>query len=117
MPKRILVLEDDLDQARGMIDLLEVQGYEVQHFEASDEAQRVLDGGARFDAFVFDYSVPPFNSIELIERLGSRVFPPDKVIMITAYENQVQTRREIKTIMVKPNWIDRLIPVLKEITE
>ncbi|SFV54334.1 two-component response regulator [hydrothermal vent metagenome] len=68
MQKKILLLEDDIELAQTIKELLESEGYSVDMFHTGNEA---IDATYEksYDLYVFDINVPDINGIELLESL------------------------------------------------
>ena len=59
--KRVMVVEDDVDIRRGVVDALELEGYEVVEAGDGREALRKLRELARPAAIVLDLMMPGMN--------------------------------------------------------
>ncbi|MDQ7043069.1 MAG: response regulator transcription factor [Sulfurimonas sp.] len=68
MSTKILLLEDDALFGESLVDLLEVEGYEVRHCINGQDA---LDAIYRmkFDLYLLDINVPLINGLSLLEDL------------------------------------------------
>lgn len=83
---RVLVIEDDHDQARLMRAVLKYAGYEVDSVGDAVTAEAQYRSGS-FDALVVDYYLPDGNGIELLDRL-EKIGPLPAVVMCTASSDE-----------------------------
>lgn len=103
--RRVLVVEDDAQQAESVKLLLASR--EVETVEAHSAAQCVeLLGGQTFDCMVLDLNLPDASGLDLLERLSadeSVGFPP--VIVYTgrdlSQDEELRLRKYSKSIIVK----------------
>jgi DNA-binding response OmpR family regulator len=81
---RILIVEDELHLAQGLLFNLEAEGHEVSAVESGEAALKLLlDGNETFDAVVLDIMLPGVNGFEVADRLRSaRNYVP--ILMLTA---------------------------------
>ncbi|CAG0991273.1 Transcriptional regulatory protein BasR [Rhodocyclaceae bacterium] len=84
---RILVVEDDLPLAEGMIRILDGHGYGVVHARSGEEALLALATGD-FDAMVLDIGLPGIDGFQVLSQLD-----PAKhcsVLIVSAYDRVEQ---------------------------
>ena len=82
-PLRVLLVEDDLDIAGGIVDYLESVGIAVEHAANAREAgARLLE--ARFDLWLFDIQLPGEDGLSLCRRLKSGQATTPPVLFLTA---------------------------------
>ncbi len=80
---RVLLVEDDLDIAGGLLDYLAPLGIEVEHAASAREAgARLLEG--RFDLWLFDVQLPGEDGLSLCRRLKSEHAATPPVLFLTA---------------------------------
>ena len=79
----ILVVEDDLDFAEGLADVLELRGHRVELAHTGEEAIE-KSGEEDFDAIFMDVKLPGRNGMECLLEIH-RVKPDVKVIIMTGY--------------------------------
>jgi DNA-binding response OmpR family regulator len=80
--KTILVVEDS-PKIRPLIErILEDEGYRILTAEGAEQAQRILDSGARIDLLLADLILPGASGIELARRLNRRS-PETKVLFMS----------------------------------
>ena len=83
---RVLVVEDDLDQARLLVRWLESTGlYEVTHAPSGSDGETMIRTG-EWDVFVSDIELPGMSGLDLL-RLAKEVLPDTPTLLITAHEN------------------------------
>lgn len=80
---RILVVDDDNNLRETLVDLLEIEGYQV--FQAGTAAECLeICGNEFFHVILMDYNLPDETGMDLIRKI--RAFNQDsQIIMITAY--------------------------------
>jgi len=80
---RVLLVEDDLDIAAGLVDYFETRGIEVEHaFNAREAQARLLEG--RFDLWLFDVQLPGEDGFSLCRRLKDTQADSAPVLFVTA---------------------------------
>ncbi|HVJ04108.1 MAG TPA: response regulator transcription factor [Candidatus Saccharimonadales bacterium] len=81
---RILIVEDEVHLAQGLLFNLEVEGHEVSAVETGEAAlETLLDRGEHFDAVVLDIMLPGVNGFDVADRLrAAQNYVP--ILMLTA---------------------------------
>jgi DNA-binding response OmpR family regulator len=81
---RILIVEDELHLAQGLLFNLEAEGHEVSAVESGEAALDVLMGrNERYDAVVLDIMLPGANGFEVADQLrAAHNYVP--ILMLTA---------------------------------
>src|SRR6266545_2766388 len=81
---RILIVEDELHLAQGLLFNLEAEGHEATAVENGEAALATLMGrGERFDAVVLDVMLPGLSGFDVAERLrAAHNYVP--ILMLTA---------------------------------
>jgi DNA-binding response OmpR family regulator len=81
---RILIVEDELHLAQGLLFNLEAEGYEVSAVESGEAALEILIGRAEmYDVVVLDIMLPGVNGFEVADRLrAARNYVP--ILMLTS---------------------------------
>lgn len=81
---RLLIVEDELHLAQGLLFNLEAEGHEVSAVENGESALNLLlTRGERFDAVILDIMLPGANGFEVAERLrAAGNYVP--ILMLTA---------------------------------
>ncbi|MCH2132162.1 MAG: response regulator transcription factor [Phycisphaerales bacterium] len=82
LPTVILVVEDDASIRRGMIDALQVSGYEPREATNGQEAITAIDAGD-INLVLLDVMMPEVDGFGVLEHLRNR-WPDLPVIMVTA---------------------------------
>ncbi len=114
----ILVVDDEVDLAQGIADVLDARGYRVS--VANDGFAAVeLVKRASFGVVLMDIKMPGMNGVEAYKRL-KEVRPGIKAIMMTAYSVEdliAETMLEgAYEVMNKPLDLDRLLNLIEAIT-
>jgi DNA-binding response OmpR family regulator len=79
----VLLVEDDLDIAAGLVDYFEARGIEVEHaFNAREAQARLLE--RRFDLWLFDVQLPGEDGLSLCRRLKAAGGDSAPVLFLTA---------------------------------
>ncbi|WP_201352664.1 response regulator transcription factor [Hydrogenimonas urashimensis] len=69
MQAKVLLLEDDRLFGETLVDFLEGEGYEVEHFLAAKPAIEAVYEYDGFDLYLLDVNVPDLNGFELLKQL------------------------------------------------
>ena len=114
---RILVVEDDVDFAEGLGELLESRGHGVALAATGEEGvDRLL--GRDFDLAFLDIVLPGLSGIDTL-RAAKSVMPDTQIVMMTAHDAGRYERpaREIgaQTVLQKPIEPSRLFECLAEL--
>ncbi len=80
MPK-ILIIEDEKDMARGLKDILELEGYEVSTAGTGREGLQVL-GRMEPDCIILDLMLPDLSGYDVCEQIRRKHHTP--ILMLTA---------------------------------
>ncbi len=81
-PRRILIVEDEVHIARGLIFNLEQEGYAVHHVENGREGLDLLDQEP-FDLLVLDLMLPDISGLDVCHHVRE-YFPDLLILMLTA---------------------------------
>ena len=79
----VLLVEDDSTIALGVVRMLEMEGYRVEHFTTGEDGLAWIAGGTTPDLAVLDWMLPGMDGIEVL-RTVKRDHPTVPVIMLTA---------------------------------
>ncbi len=114
----VLLVDDNVDAAELLGEVLEACGYRVQIAHNGPDA---LDGLQSFrpDAALLDIGLPVMDGYELAQRLRARI-PAIKLIALTGY-GQANDRARSRDAgfdahLVKPVMIERVTEVLRDLT-
>ena len=66
---KILLVEDELDLANGLVDVLRLKGYQVDHAETAEKARELDPAG--YDLLLLDVSLPGMTGFELLRSLAT----------------------------------------------
>ncbi|MBN2365905.1 MAG: sigma-54-dependent Fis family transcriptional regulator [Calditrichaeota bacterium] len=80
---RILIIDDDENLRDGLINLLNLQGYEVSGASDGKKALEMLEDQV-FDLIITDYKMQEIDGMSILRTIGKQ-FPAMKVIMITGF--------------------------------
>lgn len=83
MASRLLIVEDDRDLARNLIDFLEIQGY-VTDYAADGHSALSLLAGNEYDLVVLDMMLPGVDGLTICSRLRQQLRSKVPVVMLTA---------------------------------
>jgi two-component system, response regulator, stage 0 sporulation protein F len=84
---RVLVVDDDPGIRETMLDILSLEGYEVEVAECGERAVELveLSGKARYDFALLDIRMPGMNGVQTLHEL-KRIDDAVRVIMITGFD-------------------------------
>lgn len=128
MPKRILLIEDDIAYHKVIGDELEDEGYNVEIAETKQEAREKLKE-SDFDLLIVDIRLPSgFEGLELAEDLRKQEkedgkAPDESIHMIfsTVLNHEIVRERADKidydAFLVKPYNLSELVLTVKRILE
>ena len=80
---RIFLLDDDIDLATGIADVLELEGHEVVTASSGEEASSIVPAD-RFDAAFLDVKLPGIRGLQVVVELRER-HPQLPVLMMTGF--------------------------------
>ena len=80
---KILVVDDDVDVAESLAEILEFDGHEVALAHSGEEAVRHLEEQA-FDIALLDVVMPEMNGVDCLRKINE-LRPGTKVFMVTGY--------------------------------
>jgi DNA-binding response OmpR family regulator len=84
MPKRILIIDDELHIRRMMRITLEAVGYAVGEAQDGSEGLMLYGDGTNWDAVVLDQRMPGMDGLQALKHIRD-IKPEARVIMATAY--------------------------------
>lgn len=116
---RVLIVDDDVEMRRALVDFLQGEGYLVDQAADGAEALRWIRA-ERFESVVLDKNLDGESGLDLLPRLRALI-PDTPVILITAFGDE-RTCEEAFTrgtydILLKPFEMDDLLAVLRQARE
>ncbi|WP_246165031.1 response regulator [Pigmentiphaga aceris] len=107
--RRILVVEDDADVRRVIVDSLSFAGHTVTSAADGPTGLAALERTAP-DLLIVDYAMRGMNGAEVIKH-AREIFPDLPVILATGYADMVEVGRVLgaKSILVKPFDVETLL--------
>lgn len=116
-PTHILVIEDDADTRCNLIDILQLDGFQVLAVPSFAAAQREADWSAYF-AIVLDRKLPDGNSERFLPQLR-QLAPDAAVVIVTGYEELTGAiaalRNGASDYLIKPVDADTLRARLRQL--
>jgi CheY-like chemotaxis protein len=113
--KRLLLVDDEVDIAETLRDLLESAGYVVDVAYDGEEGLRMVEANQP-DLILTDIMMPTMTGPEMLERIREnprcRRIP---VIMVSAGENEDIARRVSAEFLKKPFTLDVLTRVIRKL--
>ena len=91
---RILVVEDDAPIRRGIVDLLELDGYDTAEADRGDEACQLILG-REFDLMLLDLVMPGMNGLDVLQEVR-RELPTLPIIILTACGDEADRVKGLK---------------------
>ena len=109
----VLLVEDNVDVAAGVMAVLEVLGCAVHHEENADAAFELLGEGYGFDLVLSDVQMPGrMNGIDLAEQIMKRL-PSQKIVLMTGYADELERAKHLGVpILAKPFDMDDLLDLI-----
>ena len=80
----ILVVEDHQTTRKGLINLLQNSGYQVDSADDGLEAEAMITGN-KYDLILVDLILPHINGLKILKK-SKQIFPSTEVIVMTAHE-------------------------------
>jgi len=113
---RIFIVDDDIDFAESIAEVLEDTGYEVEIAHSGEEALKKIKE-QDFDLTFMDVKMPGMNGVECF--LEARKMKPDaKFVMMSAYSVEELLNHAIQEgalgVLHKPFDMERMLTILKE---
>jgi len=113
--RRVLVIDDDLDNLESIKAGLELKDYQVTVASSGAEALDLLRSEPHFDSIVCDIGMPDMNGWEVASKIAELNLGT-KVYMLTGWANEVAhsdpRRKLVVDILAKPIDLDRIDAIL-----
>lgn len=114
---KILVAEDDLDNARLLESILKNNAHTVEVVGDGKEALKRLRGN-RFDALLTDWMMPEMDGVTLIQRVRAEVETTPLILMLTAVGDDVSRKQVLQAgadeLLIKPYQSADVVRVLSD---
>ena len=115
---RVLVVDDNHEFCRNVIDILEMRGYEVASAYDGRQGVEAVKGDG-FDVVLLDVKMPVMNGLETYRRI-KEVAPKTPVIMISAFAVEDLIRNALREgaygYLKKPIDFDQLFKIVESTT-
>ena len=116
---RVLVVDDDPDLLECTAEILQTLGYEVVTAESGVHGMKTLEGSARIDFVVTDFSMPVMTGIEFIRR-ARKSNPGLPCLLVTGFADIgsfADAAAEKITVLRKPFKMKDLVSNIANIRE
>jgi len=114
--RNILIVEDDINQAKVLAKYLTHHGYFVSHAKSAEEAEEILFSN-RIDIVLMDWKLPDKDGLDFITEFRDR-FPFTQFIMITAFGTIEKAVEAMKAgayhYLTKPINLEELVVVIEK---
>jgi DNA-binding NtrC family response regulator len=114
--RRILVVDDDPEMRRVLVDFLEAEGFLVEQATDGAETLRRI-GEEHFESVVLDKNLPGESGLDILPRVRAMI-PDTPVVLITAFGDERTCEeaftRGIYDVLLKPFEMDDLLSVLRQ---
>jgi CheY-like chemotaxis protein len=113
----VLYVEDELDLASLVADVLEAEGYAIATARDGRQAIALLEHGVVPDVVITDMMMPVMDGFEFLERYRSRPPPRAPVLAVSAFDVYVHRARQAgaAAVLPKPFSIDALVRAVGEL--
>jgi PAS domain S-box-containing protein len=115
--KRVVLIDDDNDVRRVVIDMLEVLGHHVREADNGLAGLKLIDVQTP-DVVLLDFAMPHLNGAEVAKLLRQK-HPDLPLVFISGFSDTAQLQNAVgsnATVLRKPFTIDRLNDVLERIS-
>jgi CheY-like chemotaxis protein len=108
---RVLVVDDDVDAAEALVDILEHSGYEAAAVHDGIQALKHLTSGTLPDVIILDLFMPHMNGWDLIQELKRTVeLAKIPVIVVSAFAYNAGILAD--AVLSKPLDMDALLRLM-----
>jgi two-component system response regulator (stage 0 sporulation protein F) len=115
---KVLVVDDETRIRKLIVDMLGLDGYEVDNVDNASEAFRMVTVGA-YEVIIMDLNMPGMNGLEGIRNI-KMVKPDQKIIVLTGYSTDRTKEQAIEAganeCLFKPLGIQEIPSVIADIT-
>jgi PAS domain S-box-containing protein len=113
--KRVMLIDDDHDVRRVVVDMLEVLGHQVREADSGLAGLKLIDVQVP-DIVLLDFAMPHLNGAEVAKLLREK-HPDLPLIFISGFSDTAQLQAAVgssATVLRKPFTIDRLSEMLEQ---
>jgi two-component system, NtrC family, response regulator HydG len=117
MTRRILIIDDDVDHAESIADVLDLHGYEVDlAYSGEQGVERFRQSD--FDMILLDVKLPGMNGVETLFEF-QKIRPEARIIMMTGYSVEQLLAQAVENgalgVLRKPFQVEELLDALERI--
>ncbi|MGY4532056.1 PAS domain S-box-containing protein [Pseudomonas sp. TE3786] len=116
--KRVMLIDDDHDVRRVVVDMLEVLGHQVREAASGLAGLKLIDVQVP-DVVLLDFAMPHLNGAEVAKLLRQK-HPDLPLIFISGFSDTAQLQAAVgsgATVLRKPFTIDRLGEMLEQLDQ
>jgi DNA-binding response OmpR family regulator len=118
MKQRVLIVDDDVDHAESLADVLDMRGHSVELAHSGEEAIASFRSG-EFDLVLLDVKLPGINGVETFLEL-KKIRPSARVMMMTGFSLEQLIAQAIENgalgVLYKPFAATELLATLGQVT-
>jgi two-component system, NtrC family, response regulator HydG len=118
MKSRVLIVDDDVDHAESLADVLEMRGHPVELAHSGEDAIECFRNG-EFDLVLLDVKLPGMNGVETFFELR-KIRPAVRVMMMTGFSLEQLIAQAIENgalgVLYKPFAATDLLSALAQVT-
>lgn len=118
MKQRVLIVDDDVDHAESLADVLEMRGHPVELAHSGEDAIDCFRSGV-FDLVLLDVKLPGMNGVETFLEL-KKIRPAARVMMMTGFSLEQLIAQAIENgalgVLYKPFAATDLLSTLGQVT-
>jgi DNA-binding response OmpR family regulator len=118
MKQRVLIVDDDVDHAESLADVLEMRGHPVALAHSGEAALETFRAG-EFDLVLLDVKLPGINGVETFLEL-KKIRPAARVMMMTGFSLEQLIAQAIENgalgVLYKPFSATELLSTLGQVT-
>jgi two-component system, NtrC family, response regulator HydG len=118
MKQRVLIVDDDVDHAESLADVLELRGHPVELAHSGEDGIEAFRAG-EFDLVLLDVKLPGINGVETFLEL-KKLRPSARVMMMTGFSLEQLIAQAIENgalgVLYKPFAATELLATLGQVT-
>lgn len=112
--KKILIVDDDLDDLRTMKTILEEKGYKANTVSDGTKALELLSRNG-FDLILIDIKMPSLSGYDLLRLLREKLNHDAKMVYVSIIPEKEIDRRDIDGFIQKPFSPDSFLNGVKKV--